>query len=65
MLLTTHYLEEAEELCDTIAVINHGEVVACDKKSALLRSFDSKQLVITPAQKLAEVPAGQIGRAHV
>ena len=57
VLLTTHYLEEAEELCDTIAVINHGEVVACDKKLTLLRSFDSKQLVITPAQPLTEVPA--------
>src|SRR5690606_11224220 len=48
ILLTTHYLEEAEELCDTIAVINHGEIVARDKKTTLLRSFDSKQLVITP-----------------
>jgi ABC-2 type transport system ATP-binding protein len=56
VLLTTHYLEEAEELCDTIAVINNGEVVACDKKAALLRSFDSKQLVITLAQPLKEVP---------
>jgi ABC-2 type transport system ATP-binding protein len=56
VLLTTHYLEEAEELCDTIAVINHGEVVACDKKLTLLRSFDSKQLVITPIQPISEVP---------
>lgn len=56
VLLTTHYLEEAEELCDEIAVINHGEVVACDKKSALLRSFDSKQLVITPVNPIAEMP---------
>ncbi|MGE0753616.1 MAG: ABC transporter ATP-binding protein [Alphaproteobacteria bacterium] len=56
ILLTTHYLEEAEELCDTIAVINHGELVACDKKTNLLRSFDSKQLVITPLQVLSEVP---------
>ena len=56
ILLTTHYLEEAEELCDTIAVINHGDVVACDKKTTLLRSFDSKQLVITPAQAIATVP---------
>ncbi len=57
VLLTTHYLEEAEELCDTIAVINHGEVVACEKKATLLRSFDSKQLVITPATPLTQVPA--------
>ncbi|MDE3059419.1 MAG: ABC transporter ATP-binding protein [Pseudomonadota bacterium] len=57
VLLTTHYLEEAEELCDTIAVIHQGEVVACDKKTAMLRQFDSKQLVITPSQPLAVVPA--------
>ncbi len=56
VLLTTHYLEEAQELCDTIAVINHGEVVARDSKVNLLRTFDSKQLVITPAQALAAVP---------
>jgi ABC-2 type transport system ATP-binding protein len=57
VLLTTHYLEEAEELCDTIAVINHGEVVACDKKTSLLRSFDSKQLVITLPETLQTIPA--------
>jgi ABC-2 type transport system ATP-binding protein len=57
VLLTTHYLEEAQELCDTIAVIDNGEVVACDKKTTLLRSFDSKQLVITPVTPLSSVPA--------
>ncbi len=36
ILLTTHYLEEAEELCDEIAIINHGSVIACDKKSNLM-----------------------------
>lgn len=56
ILLTTHYLEEAEELCDSIGVINNGELVACDKKSNLLRTFDSKQLVITPAMALTEIP---------
>ncbi len=56
VLLTTHYLEEAQELCDTIAVINHGEVVACEPKAKLLRSFDSKQLVITPIVPLAAAP---------
>ncbi len=56
VLLTTHYLEEAQELCDTIAVINHGEVVARDSKANLLRTFDSKQLVITPGVALSSVP---------
>jgi ABC-2 type transport system ATP-binding protein len=56
VLLTTHYLEEAEQLCDTIAVINHGDVVACEKKSTMLKSFDSKQLVITLAEQINRVP---------
>jgi ABC-2 type transport system ATP-binding protein len=56
ILLTTHYLEEAEELCDEIAVINHGAVVVCDKKTTLLRSFDSKQVVVTPEQVIETIP---------
>ncbi len=46
ILLTTHYLEEAEELCDRIAIINRGEVIACDAKEQLMRGFDNKQLII-------------------
>jgi ABC-2 type transport system ATP-binding protein len=56
VLLTTHYLEEAEALCDHIAVINHGEVIANDKKEKLLKSFDSKELVITHSEPLEFVP---------
>ena len=58
VLLTTHYLEEAEQLCDTIAVINNGELVACDKKAKMMASFDKKQLVIACAEKLIQVPNG-------
>lgn len=57
VLLTTHYLEEAQELCDTIAVINHGEVIKLDSKVNLLKSLDSKQLLITPQQPLDALPA--------
>lgn len=46
VLLTTHYLEEAEELCDEIAIINHGQVIACDKKENLLSVLSKKELVI-------------------
>jgi ABC-2 type transport system ATP-binding protein len=46
ILLTTHYLEEAEELCDEIAIINKGEVVTSDKKSNLMKLLDTKQLII-------------------
>ena len=48
IILTTHYLEEAEEMCDEIAIINHGEVVARDSTPALLARMDAKTLVIQP-----------------
>ena len=56
IILTTHYLEEAEEMCDDIAIINHGEVIIRDSTKNLLGRLDSKTLVITPDAD-AEVPA--------
>ena len=58
VVLTTHYLEEAEELCDRIAIIDHGRVIACDETSALLRRMDEKELTITLATAPARVPPG-------
>ncbi|MDD7971470.1 ABC transporter ATP-binding protein [Roseinatronobacter alkalisoli] len=46
IILTTHYLEEAEAMCDEIAIINHGEVVVRDRTSALLGRLDAKTLVL-------------------
>lgn len=46
ILLTTHYLEEAQELCDRVAVINRGEIVALDKTSSLIQSLTSRTLKI-------------------
>ncbi len=48
IILTTHYLEEAEEMCDEIAIINNGAVVARDSKAALVGRLDAKTLVIEP-----------------
>ncbi|WP_106744929.1 ABC transporter ATP-binding protein [Yoonia maritima] len=48
IILTTHYLEEAEAMCDDIAIINHGEVIVRDSTANLLGQLDSKTLVITP-----------------
>lgn len=57
IVLTTHYLEEAEELCDRIAIINHGQVVADEPKTELLKRLDSKELRITVDRDLGGVPA--------
>ncbi len=56
ILLTTHYLEEAEELCDQIAIIHHGEVVVCEEKNTLLRRIDSKEVIFQLDRDIAEVP---------
>lgn len=53
VLLTTHYLEEAEELCDTIAIINHGTVIRKDSTRELMKHFDNKEVVITTAVPVA------------
>lgn len=56
IVLTTHYLEEAQELCDEIAIVNEGEVVACEPTSELLKRLDTKTLVIMPAEPVSEIP---------
>ncbi len=48
IILTTHYLEEAQEMCDEIAIIDHGEVVARDSTSALVGRMDGKTLLVRP-----------------
>ncbi|MEN8840362.1 MAG: ABC transporter ATP-binding protein [Octadecabacter sp.] len=48
IILTTHYLEEAEQMCDQIAIINHGAVIANDTTANLLGQLDAKTMVITP-----------------
>ena len=57
ILLTTHYLEEAEQLCDRIAIINHGRVIACDTKDALIQRLDRKELSVILTQDLAAIPS--------
>lgn len=53
ILLTTHYLEEAEELCDEIAVINHGQVIANDSKENLMKILSSKELIVSAGHEIA------------
>jgi len=54
ILLTTHYLEEAEELCDEIAIINHGKVIKHDRKENLMGLLSNKELIILTAEKITQ-----------
>lgn len=56
IILTTHYLEEAEELCDQIAIINHGEVVACEPTTKLLSKLDAKTVTLVLDQDIEKIP---------
>lgn len=56
ILLTTHYLEEAEELCDRIAIINRGRLIACDDTKNLMGRLDSKRVTVMLTEDLAVVP---------
>ena len=56
ILLTTHYLEEAQELCDTIAIVNRGQVVACEPTPQLLRRLDTRNVVVSPETPMATPP---------
>lgn len=56
ILLTTHYLEEAEELCDQIAIINHGKIVANEDKDTLLARLDTKTIIFHLSDPIEDVP---------
>ena len=57
VVLTTHYLEEAEELCDRIAIINHGRVIANEPTRELVSKAQEKAVVVTFDRDIAEVPS--------
>ena len=56
IVLTTHYLEEAQELCDEIAIINHGEVIACEKTETLLGRVDNKEIRFRMNKPFTDIP---------
>ena len=58
IVLTTHYLEEAQELCERIAIIHQGNVVACDDTDRLVGRLDAKELRVTLDHDLATLPPG-------
>jgi ABC-2 type transport system ATP-binding protein len=61
VVLTTHYIEEAEEMADRIGVINAGEIVIVEEKSELIRKLGKKQLLLHLEAALTVVPASLAG----
>jgi ABC-2 type transport system ATP-binding protein len=61
IILTTHYIEEAEEMADRVGVINKGELVVVEEKNTLMRKLGKKQLTLELPFPLNEVPAGLNG----
>jgi ABC-2 type transport system ATP-binding protein len=56
IILTTHYIEEAEDMADRIGVINHGELVLVEDKATLMRKLGKKQLTLTLQSPLEGIP---------
>jgi ABC-2 type transport system ATP-binding protein len=57
IILTTHYIEEAEDMADRIGVINKGEIILVEEKAELMRKLGKKQLTLQLQQKLQTLPA--------
>jgi ABC-2 type transport system ATP-binding protein len=57
IILTTHYIEEAEEMADRVGVINKGEIILVEEKAALMQKLGKKQMRLHLHERLAAVPA--------
>ena len=57
IILTTHYIEEAQNMADRIGVINHGEIILVEDKAELMRKLGKKQLTLELQKKLDAMPA--------
>jgi ABC-2 type transport system ATP-binding protein len=58
IILTTHYIEEAEDMADRIGVITKGELIVVEDKNVLMRKLGKKQLTLTLRQPMTSIPAG-------
>ncbi len=63
VILTTHYIEEAEEMADRVGVINKGELVLVEQTATLMKKLGKKQLTLDLAQPLAALPDALAGRS--
>ena len=57
IILTTHYIEEAEEIADRIGVINHGKLILIEEKNALMSKLGKKQLLLELTKPLDNIPS--------
>ena len=57
IILTTHYLEEAESLCDYIAIINNGKLIKCEPKNTLMSMINEKEIKIKLSNKTKTLPS--------
>ena len=58
IILTTHYIEEAEDMADRIGVISKGELIVVEDKNVLMRKLGKKQLTLTLRQPMTSIPTG-------
>jgi len=56
IILTTHYIEEAEEMADRVGVINNGEIIVVEEKAELMRKLGKKEVVLTLNEPLSALP---------
>ncbi len=64
IILTTHYIEEAEEMADRVGVINRGELMLVEEKTALMKKLGKKTLTVVLADPIDAIPA-ELGEWHV
>lgn len=57
IILTTHYIDEAEEMADRIGVVNHGELIVVEDKARLMKQLGKRQLTLTLQEPLTAIPA--------
>ena len=65
IILTTHYIEEAEAIADRVAVINQGEIIVVDNKIDLLKKMGHKKLTIELQDKVEKIPAELLSLIHI
>ena len=61
IILTTHYIEEAEEMADRVGVINHGEIILVEETATLMRKLGKRQLTLQLQSRLEQLPPALAG----